>query len=151
MAHTRKILWRGRMRWTPDGVTAWTHDGEQIRLGRHSLDKTRRIADELGYYLGVPASVGAEHAGRDFGAEQVAATASRPRVQRLGFATLNDVFPPFPSPSANGGNSLRNVSQGGGSFPGSAVGTAQSKKQIESALPLNHSHCHLSRNEVIHT
>jgi len=121
MGHSRKILWRGRIRWTPDGVIAWTHDGERISLGRHSLDKTRKIADELGYSFVVTVAPGgsAEHTGH--------------------------------SPAPNGGNPLRNVSQGGGSFLGSAVGTAQPKKQIDSVLPLNHSHCHLSRNEVIHT
>lgn len=114
------------MRWTPDGVIAWTHDGERIYLGRLALDKTRKIADELGYSLVVTVGpgVGAEHA--------------RPGVC---------------AEHAGGGwvAPLRNVSQGGGSSPVETVGTAQPKKLIDPVLPSQHSHCHLSRNEVIHT
>jgi len=116
------------MRWTPDGVIAWTHSGDKIHLGRHSLDKTSKIADELGYALYVPEQF---TVAPGFGAEQA----------RL----------PLSSPSANGGNSQRNVSQGGGSFTVETVGTAQPKKLIDPVLPSQHSHCHLNRIEVIHT
>ena len=51
MPHNRKVKWFGRMYWRPDALRVWTHDGELVHLGAHSLAKARRVAHELGYYF----------------------------------------------------------------------------------------------------
>jgi len=49
--NSRRHNGHGRMYWSDSQVRVWTNDGRFLDLGKHSLESTRKVADEFGYVL----------------------------------------------------------------------------------------------------